>query len=111
MDSEPDNLLAVEGAEQARISPAMGVAMIAFNMALKYHDISTVQDGTLYQQYKMEGKNMTCLHLDHVFETAKSIERHLLMSSTEIAEMMVSGVIEAMEAVAMEDEETPNDHS
>lgn len=102
--TDPDNLLTVEGAEEARISPAMGVAMIALNMALKYHDISTVQDGTLYQQYKMEGKNMTALHLDHVFETALRMERHLLTSANEISDMMVSGVIEAMEAIVAEED-------
>ncbi len=109
MINDSDNLLTVEGAEQARISPAMGVAMIALNMALKYHDINTIQDGTLYQQYKLEGKNINALHLDHVFETAQRIERHLLVSSKEIAEMMVSGVIEAMEA--MNDEEQQPLHS
>lgn len=97
--NEADNLLQIEGAEDARIAPAMGVAMIALNMALKYHDINTVQDGALYQQYKLEGKNMTGLHLDHVFETARRMERHLLISSREITEMMVSGVIDTLEQI------------
>jgi hypothetical protein len=103
MTIEPDNLLAVEGAEQARISPAMGVAMIALNMALKYHDINTIQDGTLYQQYKMEGKNMDTLHLDHVFETARSIEDHLLKSNDRITQLMVDGVIDALEGLVAEE--------
>jgi hypothetical protein len=101
--TDPENLLAVEGAEQARISPAMGVAMIALNMALKYHDISTVQDGTLYQQFKMEGKNMDTLHLDHVFETARRIERHLLTSANQVSQMMIDGVMDAIEAIAAEE--------
>ena len=54
-------------AADARIGPAVGVASIALNMAMKYHDINTVQDGALYQQYKLEGKNMRPLHFDMVF--------------------------------------------
>lgn len=100
---EADNLLTIKGAEDAPVAAPMAVAMIALNMALKYHDINTVQDGALYQQYKLEGKNMTGLHLDHVFETARRIERHLLISSREISEIMVTGVIDALQAAVGED--------
>lgn len=95
--AEPENLLQIEGAEDIHIAPSMGVAMIALNMSLKYHDINTVQDGALYQQYKLEGKNMHGLHLDMVFETAKQIERHLLTSSHQIAEFMIAGLLDALE--------------
>lgn len=83
----------------APVAPAHGIAAIALTMAMKYHDIATVQDGTLYQQYKLEGKNMVPLHLDMVFETAIQIERHLLASSDRIASLLV----DALEAT-VEDE-------
>ena len=82
------------------IAAAHGVAAIALSMAMKYHAINTVQDGTLYQQYKLEGKNMTPLHLDMVFETAIKIERHLMASSPRIAGI----VIDAFEAGLAEEE-------
>jgi hypothetical protein len=37
----------------APISPQVGLASIALNFAIKYYDINTVQDGALYQQYKI----------------------------------------------------------
>ena len=81
------------------IAPAHGIAAIALNMAMKYHDISTVKDGALYQQYKLEGRNLTYLHIDMVFETAIQIERHLLGSSDRIAKL----IADALE-VQVEDE-------
>jgi hypothetical protein len=74
------------------VAPAHGIAAIALSMAMKYHDIQTIQDGTLYQQYKLEGKNIEALHLDMVFETAIRIEKHLLGSSDRIAAMLVEAI-------------------
>jgi len=88
-----------------KVAPAHGIAAIALSMALKYHDISTVQDGALYQQYKLEGKNMTPLHLDMVFETAMRIELHLMASEQRIAKVLV----EALEV--MVEDETPADEA
>jgi hypothetical protein len=76
------------------IAPATGIAAMALNMALKYHDINTVQDGALYQQYKLEGRNMRSLHLDHVFETAIRMEMHLLGASERIAKIVVEAVLD-----------------
>lgn len=81
------------------MAPATGIAAIALNMALKYHDINTVQDGTMYQQYKLEGKNMHALHLDHVFETAIRMEMHLLGASERIAR-----VVDAIASMPPDDE-------
>jgi hypothetical protein len=78
--------------KDAPIAPAHGIAAIALNMALKYHDIATVQDGTLYQQYKLEGKNFRELHLDHVFETAMQMEAYLLGASERIAKIVVDAI-------------------
>jgi hypothetical protein len=96
----------------APIGKAEGIAAIALSMAMRYHDITTVQDGTLYQQYKLEGKNLPPLHIDMVFETAIQIERHLLRSNDRIAAI----VMEALEEVIIErepetydpDEEAPS---
>src|SRR5690348_10454121 len=76
------------------IGPMIGVAAIALNMAMKYHDISTVQDGQLYQQYKLEGRNMVSLHLDMVFHTAMQIEEHLISANKRVAKLMVLAVID-----------------
>ena len=84
-----------------KVAPAHGIAAIALNMAIKYHDVTVVKDGALYQQYKMEGRNLRELHLDVVFETAMKIETHLIGSSDRIASM----IIDALEVVVDEDEE------
>lgn len=91
-----------EQAGNAPIAPAHGIAAIALSMAMKYHDINTIKDGALYQQYKLEGKNLTPLHLDQVFETAIQIERHLLGSNERIAKL----VVDAIEFAVDEREET-----
>ncbi len=81
-----------EAMPDATVAPVHGVAAIAPTMAMKFHDINTVQDGTPYQQYKLEGKNLTPLHLDMVFDTAIRIERHLLASSDRIAGLLVDAL-------------------
>jgi hypothetical protein len=81
-----------EAAPDTKIAPAHGIAAIALSMAMKYHDISTVQDGTLYQQYKLEGRNMRELDIDMVFVTAIKIELHLLASSDRIAAVLVDAL-------------------
>jgi hypothetical protein len=99
-----DNLFKpMEAIGDTKVAPAHGIAALALNFALKYHDINTVQDGQLYQQYKLEGKNMTPLHLDMVFETAIRMEAHLLGASSRIADI----VVEALEAGVAEHEAEP----
>ncbi len=85
------------------VAPAHGIAAIALSMAMKYHDINTIQDGTLYQQYKLEGRNMHGLQLDDVFNTAERMERWLLQSSDRIANV----VIEAIAAAVDDEEDAP----
>lgn len=82
----------VASAPDTKVAPSHGIAAIALSMALKFHDINTVQDGVLYQQYKMEGKNLTPLYLDAVFETAIRIELHLLGASDRIAKVLVEAL-------------------
>jgi hypothetical protein len=78
---------------EATIPPMVGVGAISLQMALQYHDINTVQDGALYQQYKIEGRNLRDLHLDIVFDTATRIERHLMSTSDRIAGMVVDTLL------------------
>lgn len=84
--------------QNAPIGPTIGVAAIALNMALKYYDINTVQEGTLYQQYKLEGRNMPGLHLDMVFEAAMRIEEHLIGGNKRVAMLMVVACLDEDEA-------------
>ena len=76
----------------APIAPAHAIASIALSLALKYHDINTVQEGALYQQYKLEGRNLNNLHLDMVFDTATKMEAWLLASSERIAKIVVDAI-------------------
>lgn len=87
----------LEPVGDTRIATSHGIAAIALNMAMKYHDITICKDGALYQQYKIEGKNMRELHLDNVFETAIKIERHILASSDRIAGLVVDAITSGIE--------------
>lgn len=96
-ENEGDKPLAdLDPIKEAPVTAAHGIAAIALSMAMKYHDIATVQDGALYQQYKLEGKNLCPLHLDMVFDTAIRIENHLLASSERIAKFVVDAVAEGI---------------
>lgn len=108
--SEPENLIGeLEPIGDTNVAPGVGVAAIAMNMALKFHDITTVQDGTLYQQYKLEGKNLTGLHLDYVFETAMRIEAHLMNGPNRLSTPVLGIITEALNDPAEEpvEPETP----
>lgn len=100
MEDEKNVLDFGEVGKDLPLGVAHGIAAIALQMAIKYHDIGTVQDGTLYQQYKLEGKELIPLNLAMVFETAIQIERHLLGASERIATL----VVEAVAGVVEEDE-------
>jgi hypothetical protein len=93
MDESDNPASGLEAIKGTPVAVAHGIAAIALNMAIKYHDISTIQDGTLYQQYKLEGRNMRELHLDMVFETAIQMEAFLLGSSERIAKLVVDAVV------------------
>lgn len=102
-------------AADAPIGPCVGVASIALNMAMKYHDISTCKDGALYQQYKLEGRNLVTLHLDMVFETALRIEEHLVAANKRVTALLVASFTEMEELEAdlapsaESDEQSPHD--
>lgn len=92
----------LEPLKDTPVAPAHGIAAIALNMAMKYHDICTVKDGAMYQQYKLEGKNLREINIDNVFETAIKIEAWLIGASDRIAKI----VIDVLET-AVEDEPKP----
>ncbi len=79
------------------VAPAHGIAAIALSIALKYADINTVQEGALYQQFKLEGKNMQPLHLDVVLDTATRIEAWLLGASERLAKLVIDAMTDAVE--------------
>ena len=99
------DLEALEPMKDAPLVPAHAVAGLALNMALKYHDINTVQDGALYQQYKLEGKNLHGLHLDMVFHTARLIERFIMDAPNRLSEHILEQVAEGLAAELAEEAE------
>ncbi len=110
IDAGNDEL--AEVAKQApgtKIAPAHGIAAIALNMALKYHNINTVQDGVLYQQYKMEGRNMRELHLDMVFETAIRMEQYMLGASQRIASIVMEALVDGVEDAKKSENNPPTE--
>ena len=85
------------------MSAAHGVAAVALGMALRYYDTSTVQEGGLYQQLKLEGRNIQALHPDMVLDLAKHFERHIMEAPNRLSEMVIDAVIDA---AAREPEDT-----
>jgi hypothetical protein len=107
-------LLDIEGMGDASVSPATAVSALALNFAMKFHDIGTVQDGTLYQQLKLEGKNMQPLHIDMIFETALQFERFILESPNRLSAQVMGAaedvILDMIEnALDAPEEDTPND--
>lgn len=84
----------LEPLKDTKIASAQGISAIALHLALKYHDTQMVKDGALYQQYKLEGKNIVPLHLDMVLDTAKKLEVHLLGASERIAKLVIEALVE-----------------
>jgi hypothetical protein len=83
---------ALEPISQTPVEPPAGIAALALNFAMQYYNINTVQDGALYQQYKMEGRNIRNLHLSDILETATEIEAHLLKASERLAELVAGAI-------------------
>jgi hypothetical protein len=87
-----EDFKALEPIMSTPVAPAQGIAALALNLALKYHDMSMVKDGQLYQQYKLEGRNIREIDLDVVFETAMKMEAFLLGASERIAQIVVDAI-------------------
>jgi hypothetical protein len=99
----PEDMKALEPLKDTPIAPAHGIAAVALNMAMKYHDIQMIKDGALYQQYKLEGKNFQSLSLADVFETAIQIEAHLLGASDRIAKIVIDAIEAGVETNLQEE--------
>lgn len=98
-DAEPINLVS-EALPDASVPPSHGIAAIALSLAVKYADVSTCKDGALYQQYKLEGRNITMLHLDHIFETAAAMEKWLLGASERITNIVADVIVDDTENIS-----------
>lgn len=102
-----DEMKALAPAENFPVAPAHGIAAIALNMALKYHDMQMIPDGLTYQQYKMEGRNMKTIGLEDVFDTAIKMEAFLMGASDRIAKIVVDIVKDAV--IEVKDDEPQKD--
>ena len=72
----------------APIPTLEAIAAVALSMAMKFHDTCMVKDGTLYQQYKLEGRQLVPLDMATVFNTAIEIERHLIGAPSRIVAVL-----------------------
>ena len=73
-------LESLDAMKDAPIPIDVAIASVALKMAIDYCGATVVSDGTLYQQYKLEGRNLRKLDLEYVFECADQIERRLMRS-------------------------------
>ncbi len=101
-----DGLEDIPANTQIRMSESTMIATVALNMALKWHDTSVIKDGTMYQQLRMEGKEIRSLCLDHVFDTAKLFERHIMEASGRLTELTMETINGVLNDLRVEREET-----
>jgi hypothetical protein len=92
------DLLSIPEGDKLTVPPQVGLSAIALNFAMKYADIITIKDGALYQQYKLEGRNIQVLHLKEVFYYAEQIEKHLLETPSRLANLVLEAVCEDVES-------------
>lgn len=95
-DAQDKPFQGLEAIQDVPIAPAHGIAAVALNMAMKYHDLAIIKDGAMYQQYKLEGRNIREIDIDQVFETAIKIEVWLLGASDRIAKIVIDCVKDAV---------------
>lgn len=107
-DDFANEMKALEPMKDNPVAPAHGIAALALNMALKYHDTNMVKDGALYQQYKLEGKNFRPYTIDEAFETTMKIEIWLLGASDRIASIVIDAVKDAVIEVEDDEENGPD---
>lgn len=100
---DEDNVFADPSMEPIRDAPmttSMAIAAISLNMAMKYHDFTVVKDGVMYQQLKMEQKEMRTIQFEDVLETADRIRDYLIESESVIRSMMTESVMNVLERIA-----------
>ncbi len=74
-----------------QLDAATGVRMTALMMSVKYHAETTIKDGQLYQQIKLENKPIETLTNSKVLQTAIEFERYLRGDYAEMADKLVMG--------------------
>lgn len=94
MSVNPLNLPAIEN---EKVSPGLAVASIALSLAVTYHTNSIIKDGAMYQQLKLEGKDIKSSGVEDVIDIARQFEIHLLQSSERIAGIIIDAATEYME--------------
>lgn len=95
-----DNLLAeLEPVQDAPLTPSVAISALALNLALKWHDMCLIKDGSLYQQKKLEGANITLIDMPDVLATAQRFEAWLLSGQVRHANILRSGVIDQLVGV------------
>lgn len=85
--------------KDTKMTESMLISTVALNMAMKWHDIGVVKDGAMYQQLKLEGKNLPVLTLPDVLATAQAFEAHLLAGPNRHAEMLSERIIDNFVAI------------
>lgn len=91
-DEASENLLNIPELADTKVSPYIGIAALALNMALKWHDMRLIKDGTLYQQIKLENKPIHEIDMSDILETAHQFEKHLMMSPGRLAKVVLDVV-------------------
>jgi hypothetical protein len=101
----------LEEIKDAPLSQSHAIASLALNFAMKYADMTLVKDGALYQQYKLEGRNVETIHLDWVLGVAKQIEAHLMSAPGRLAPLVCDMITDVIEQIVAEEEPTVVDGS
>lgn len=76
------------------LSTSTTISALALNFAMKYHESTIIKDGTLYQQFKMEGRNIEVLAFEDVFVTAAKVEAWLLNGPNRHAALLREGIVD-----------------
>lgn len=96
--NEADEFLGPLPAEVANaplfLDPAQSVRTLALTMAVKYHGDTIIKDGGMYQQLRMEQKDIQPTHVNVVLKTAIEFERYLRGDYAEMVDQLVGGDFE-----------------
>ncbi len=91
-----DNLLDLEAIKDAPVSPATAIAAVALNFAMKWYDMTTIKDGAMYQQKKLEGANFQYYDFPDVLERAKEIELWILGSPSRLSQAVLEVIADEL---------------
>lgn len=84
------------------------IRSLSLMLAIKYHGETVVKDGTLYQQYKLEGRNMRTLDDEMIIETAVRYETFIRCGENPermaLIEDIADNIDKAIESGAVNDE-------